>query len=201
MKKIDTIIALIVGEITALYFVNLLKDVGAKNQIVGSVLWYLPVAFPILAVIGLWLAYFIGKKFLFVFQLAKFLLIGAMATIFDLGALGLFIKYTGANAGLNYAIFKGISFIIATIAKYFADKFWAFKKTQTAGMGGEFSKFFLVTIVGLGINVGAASFVVNQIGPQMGITPETWANIGGIAAVFITFLWNFIGYKYIVFKV
>lgn len=201
MKKYDIIIALVIGEIVGLYFLNLFRELAENNKLFSLILGALPIAFPILSGVCLWVAFLIGKKFVFVFQLAKFILVGALATIFDLGILSLFIKYSGINAGINYSIFKGISFIIATIAKYFADKFWAFRKTERVKMGAEFGKFFIVTLIGLGVNVGTASLAVNQIGPQFGLSQELWANLGGIAAVLTTFAWNFIGYKFIVFKV
>jgi putative flippase GtrA len=196
MKKSDIVLALIIGEITAWYFKYLLKDLEA----VSSFLWTLPIVFPILTVICLWIAYLIGRKLLFVFQLAKFMLIGVLATIIDLGILGFLIWVTGITGGLAYSIFKGISFLVATVSKYWGDKVWAFEKKETTGVGKEFIKFFLVTLGGLLINVGTASLVVNVIGSQFGFSAELWANIGGIIAAFATVLWNFVGYKFLVFK-
>jgi len=54
--------------------------------------------------------------------------------------------------------------------------------------------------VGLGINVGIASWIVNIIGPLFGSPLKIWANIGAIAASIVTSVWNFLGYKFIVFK-
>jgi putative flippase GtrA len=199
MKKSDIIIALATGEVVALFFMDLLKILFAKGGIVAMSLYSLPVVFPILSVFCLWIAYLIGKKFLFIFQLAKFLLIGALATIFDLGTLSIFIDVFAISAGIYYSVFKGISFIVATVAKYFFDKFWAFEKKETGQMAGEFTKFFLVTLVGLVINVAIASFVV-AMGPQFNLPKDSWAKIGGIVAVLFTFAWNFVAYKFIVFK-
>jgi len=190
MKKSDILVALVTGLVVALYFINLFKN---------PVFWALVVVFPLLAVFCLWIAYLIGKKYLFIYQFAKFILIGALATIFDLLTLSVFIKYSGADAGLTYSVLKGISFIVATIAKYFADKFWAFEKKETTEAGKEFGKFFFVTIIGLFVNVLTASVVVDM-GPKFNLPADTWANIGGIVAVLPTFLWNFIGYKFLVFK-
>jgi len=200
MKKNDIILSLIIGEITAWYFFLFLRDLAADSRIISIVLWTLPIVFPILSVIGIWLAYLIGKKFLFIFQLAKFLLIGVFATIVDLGLLALLIWMSGITAGLAYSAFKGITFIVATVSKYWGDKVWAFEQKETAGLGKEFTKFFLVTLVGMVINVGVASFTVNLIGPQFGLSAGVWANLGGIIAAFATVLWNFVGYKFIVFK-
>ncbi len=197
MKKVDVILALITGEVAAWFFYLILKE-SAFNI---AYLWLiLAVLFPILAVLGLWICWLIGKKFLWFFQLAKYLLIGVLATVLDLGIMNLLIMLSGVAVGGAFVLFKGISFVIATIAKYSGDKFWAFEKTEKAGMGKEFSRFFMVTLIGLGINVGVASFVVNSIGPQFGLSPELWANVGGISAAFGVTAWNFIGYKFLVFK-
>ncbi len=196
MKRVDIVLALITGEITAWFFYYLLGDV-VKVDNLGLIL---AVSFPILAVIGVWLAWLLGKRFLWLFQLAKYLLIGVLATITDLGVLNLLMLASGITAGGLFSVFKGVSFLIATSAKYFGDKFWAFEKMERTGMGKEFSKFFFVTLIGLGLNVGTASFIVNVVGPQFGISSTLWANVGGIAAAFAVTAWNFIGYKFIVFK-
>jgi len=202
MKKLDIIFAAIIGEITAWYFMSLLQEKGLVEKLGGlsSFLWVILIIFPILSAACLWIAYLIGKKFLFVFQLAKFLLVGVLATIFDLGSLSIFIGISGITSGLYYDIFKGISFIIATIAKYIPDKFWAFKKQETAGIGKEFSQFFMVTLIGFVLNVLIADIIVNRIGPQFGLSPKLWAQLGAMGGVVVVFTWNFVGYKFIVFK-
>ena len=198
MEKTDIVLALITGEITAWFFNYLLKDlVLLRIENLGLIM---AVSFPILAVLGVWLSFLIGKKFLWVYQLAKYLLIGVLATIVDLGVLNLLMAGFNKDVGLAYSIFKGVSFIVATSAKYFGDKFWAFEKTEKAGMAKEFSQFFGVTLIGLGLNVIVASLIVNTLGPQFGMTDKLWANMGGIAAAFAVTAWNFIGYKFIVFK-
>lgn len=196
MKKIDIILALITGEITAWFFYILLKDV-IKISNLGLIL---AISFPILTVICLWVSWLLGKRFLWIFQLAKYLLIGVLATITDLAVLNLLMLVSGVATGILFSIFKGVSFVVATTAKYFGDKFWAFEKMEKAGMKKEFSQFFVVTLIGLGLNVGAASLVVNVIGPQFGMSEKMWANVGGIAAAFAVTAWNFVGYKFIVFK-
>lgn len=202
MKKIDFAIAAGIGAVTALYFMNLLGQPGfvEKLGIFGELLWVIFPLFVFLAPFCLWIAFEIGKRYLFVFQLAKFLLIGVLATIFDLGTLSAFIAYFGISSGLFYLLFKGISFIIATILKYIPDKFWAFKKHETTSMAREFYQFFAVTLTGLVINVLVAHLIVNVAGPQFGLPSQLWGNLGGIGAVIVTFAWNFIGYKFIVFK-
>lgn len=194
MRKRDVLIALGIGEMTAWYFVLLFWSLAPK------IIWLLLIVFPILAVFYLWIAFLIGKKFLFIFQGAKFLLMGVLAALIDFGILNFLIFISGVASGLFFSVFKGVSFIFAFCGKYAGDKFWAFEKIQTDKIGREFFKFFIVTLGGLLINVVVASLIVNKIGPQFGLSKNIWANIGAIAAAFATVFWNFPGYKFIVFK-
>ena len=202
MSIIDLLIAAGIGEATASYFANLLSGPGVVEKLGpwGQQLWLLSIIFPILAALALWIASILGKKFVSIYQLAKFLLIGVIATIFDLGTLALFIDISGIDSGIGFMIFKALSFIIATILKYVPDKYWAFKKREGSDIKKEFLQFFTVTLIGLTINVLIATIIVNIIGPQFGLPAKLWANLGGIGAVLVTFAWNFIGYKFIVFK-
>lgn len=131
-------------------------------------------------------------------QAVKFVLVGGLNTLIDLGVLNLLIFTTGIANGFGYSAFKGISFIVAVINSYFLNKFWTFKSAGKSGK--EFSQFFMVSLIGFGVNIGVASLVVNIIGVQFGITPKIWANVGALAATFAAMAWNFIGYKFFVFK-
>lgn len=196
LKKSDIIISIIIGFLIGVLFLIIFKNVGAEIPY----RWSLPVVFPFLTLLGIFLAAFIGRKLLIVWQAAKFLLVGALNTFIDLGVLNLLILISGIASGSLYSVFKGISFTIAVINSYFWNKFWTFKRSKTTAPGKEFLQFFIVSVIGFSINVGAASLVVNVIGPQFGLIAEVWANIGAIVAALCGTVWNFIGYKFIVFK-
>lgn len=196
MKKIDIVLSLITGEGVAWLFIWFLKNSQIKADFLY---WILPIVFPILALIGLWVCYLIGKKFIFVYQLAKFLLIGAFFALFDLVILNLLMIKFGITEGTGYDVFVTISFIIATIVKYGADKFWAFEKKE-GQVGTEFGKFFIITLISAGIQIGVAHIIVNIIGPKFGITDFVWGSVGKIGGIAVASAWNFVGYKFIVFK-
>jgi putative flippase GtrA len=205
MKKIDVILALVTGEITGWFFYGMLSNMGVN---IPYLKWIAALVFPILALFGLWICYLLGKKFISFFQAAKYLLIGILATLVDLGIMNILIMISGIATGIYFSIFKGISFLFATFSKYFGDKFWAFEKMEKGGMKKEFATFFLVTLVGLAINVAIASFVVDFLGSHittlfgssLNLNENMIANLGGIAAALVVAIWNFIGYKFIVFK-
>lgn len=197
MRKIDVILALITGEGVAWLFVWFIKKSGFELEFL---IWLLPILLPVSALICLWFAYFIGKKFLFVFQLAKFLLMGAFFALIDLVVLNFLMIRFDVTEGTPYLIFVAVSFIVATCLKYAADRYWVFEKTEKTRLGLEFSKFFTITLVSAGIQIGVADLVVNKMGVQFGIDPLIWGNIGKIVGITVASAWNFIGYKFIVFK-
>ena len=193
LRKIDYIISIGISFLTAVYFSFLFKDVF-------SYIWLLLIIFPILGALGIWIAFLISRKYAFVFQLAKFLLIGTMTALVDLVILNLLIFSFGVAVGVSFTIFKMISFLVAFSTKYFGDKFWAFTDDKMIGIGKQIGMFFAVTLVGLLINVVVASLIVNLVGPQFGLSAKIWANVAGITASLTTILWNFPAYKYLVFK-
>jgi putative flippase GtrA len=133
-------------------------------------------------------------------QAIKFILVGILNTVIDLGILNVLILISGVSAGLGYSIFKGISFAAAVINSYFLNKFWTFQRGATGAPRKEFTQFFIASVIGFGINVSTASFVVNFIGPQLGVGANIWANVGAILATLTAMFWNFLAYKFIVFK-
>ena len=155
---------------------------------------------PILSVLGIFIASFLAKKIPVLLQFAKFVLVGALNTFIDLGVLNLLMFIFSISAGWLYSLIKAVSFTCSVIHSYFWNKFWTYEQKETGVKGKEFGKFFLVAGTGFFLNVSIASFVVNILGPQFGLSAEIWANVGAIIATICVFMWNFLGYKFIVFK-
>jgi putative flippase GtrA len=160
------------------------------------------IIFPVLAAFCLWMAYLIGKKFLFVYQFAKFIMIGAFFALFDLVILNGLMAYFGIKIDqvIKYSIFIAVSFIITTSIKYFVDKYWAFEKKEGGSTHTEFGKFFIVTIISLVLQLGIASYIFAEVMAPAGVPVMIWANIGKILGIAVASIWNFVGYKFIVFK-
>jgi len=208
MKKTDILLSAIIGEAVAWYFLLAFKELGLLAAKFGieqrSIYWILPTLFPILAVAGIWIAYIIGRKIKVVFQIAKYFLTGAFVTLVDAGVANFLMLITGIYTGVFYSLFKGISATVAFLTKFFGAKLWVFEKSgkeqRTEEKVIEFGAFIIVSVIGIGINVAAASFIVNMLPPQFGFSSESWANVGVIGAAFASYLWNFFGYKFFVFK-
>lgn len=207
-NKADIIGSLAIGELSAwlLYIIGKVNAaelplpqgiVSTFSTLQGALM--LAVALPILSVLGLYVAYFLAKFVKIIYQAAKFALVGVLNTFVDLGILNLFILLTGISAGTSYSMFKGVSFVVAALNSYVWNKWWTFESKREK-MGKEFSQFMIVSVIGFFLNVGTATLMVNVIGPQFGLAPALWANVGALAGTAVVFIWNFVGYKFWVFK-
>lgn len=196
MKKSDLTIAALVGFLDGIFFFFILKNIELDIPYA----WSLPVVLAFLSLSGMLVASLIGKKILVILQAARFFLVGTLNTLIDLAVLYFFIWITDITEGLFYSVFAAISFLIATINSYLWNKYWTFEKKKTTSGSKEFFKFFTITAIGFFINVGIASFVVNIIGPQFGLSKRIWAGIGKLIAAFFAFVWNFLGSKFVVFR-
>lgn len=161
---------------------------------------WLIVLVPILWISGVNLGYFLGRWFGFFNQFGKFVAVGFTNATVDYGVFDLLIAFTGIAVGLYSSLFKAASFLVAMLHSYVWNKFWVFEAGESKGGGAEFSKFFIVSLVSILVNVGIYSLVVNVLGAQFGISAERWANIGAIAGSATALMANFVGLRVAVFS-
>lgn len=161
--------------------------------------FFITLFFILFANFALWVAFLIGRRIPVMLQFAKFGAVGAFSTLFDFGILNILISTVGIATGVGYSLFKAISFICANVASYFLNRYWTFGIQRSANVK-EFGQFFIVSVIGFILNVAIASFVVNFLTPPAIFTPERWANLGAFLATLVALIWNFLGYKFIVFK-
>jgi len=197
MKRIDIILSLIIGEVSAWLILAVKSNLELDFFFLR--IQYLAILLPILAFIGLYFTYFLSKIKAIFFQLGKFVLTGVLNTLIDFGILNFLISLSGATEGGLYSMFKGLSFLVAVTNSYFWNKFWVFESKKYTSRA-EYLQFIVVSAIGFGVNVGIASLVVNLIGPLGGASPKLWANVGAIGGTLVGLTWNFLGYKFIVFK-
>lgn len=197
LTKKDILFILTISIIDAALIFIIAKNIALKIPFHPGLIF---IILPLISVFGFIFLSFFKNKFKSLWQFAKFLLIGTLNTFVDLGILNALIFTTGIASGLYFSLFKAISFMVANVNSYGLNKFWTFDSKGNKKIPKEFGVFFLVSLGGLVINVISASFIVNIVGPQLDLSPEVWANVGGISASFVGMAWNFIGYKIIVFN-
>lgn len=197
LKRADIIAGLVAGEAIALLALVIFANLAVS---LGRLRFIMPIALPLFAIAGLWIALVLSRFWTTFWQVAKFLITGVLNTLVDLGTLNLLIYVTAISTGTWYSVFKGVGFVAAVINSFFWNKFWVFERRGMADAGREFSKFVSVSAAGIVINVSIASFLVNVIGAPAGISEKLWGNAAAILAGISVFVWNFVGYKLFVFR-
>ncbi|MFA5961813.1 MAG: GtrA family protein [Parcubacteria group bacterium] len=207
MTKKDVLFATGAGLLIGLLLLPTLA--AAKPDLYAKIsLWIVPL-FLIATPFGLTIAYYISKKIAVIWQIAKFGVTGVLNVLVDMGVLSLLIAFfrnsfqISANDAVFsvltfYSAYKAISFIVANINSYAWNKYWTFN--QTGEKKSEFMQFFLVSIVGFIINVAVASLVFHLGNPSGALAQGQWGLIGAAMGSIVGLVWNFVGYKFIVFK-
>lgn len=189
------------GFITGILLIPILRNFDLS---IRFGFFIIPISIALLFGVGMFIGRFLGRWLPWMFQLAKFAATGFMNAAIDFGILNLLIYLSGISVGFGYIVFKSASFLVANVNSYVWNRLWTFKKEGAEiiphNLRREYAQFFIVSMVGIIINVGAATLVVNGISPRFGVSSTAWANIGAAAGSATGLLWNFVGYKFIVFK-
>lgn len=154
------------------------------------------VFFTLFAPFALWLCWLIGKKWKGFYQFGQFAAVGTLNSFIDIGVFNLETFFYGtAISNGTFAMFKAISFLCGTGNSFLWNKYWTFG-VQEKPKASEVTGFYAVAIVGWVVNVGVATFT-KAVGPA---DSRIWVDLAsplfGVAA---SFLWDFFGYKYLVF--
>jgi len=195
-NKPDTIVAIGISAALSLLLLVPLFSIGLKSFL------FLGGAFVVFLALSL-STFLIGNALsvrapVFL-QLAKFALVGGLSTAVELALLNLLFLIFGVTEGLGFSIFKTFTFGIALVNSYIFNKYWSFGAGVTV-THIEFGKFFLSNLVGLALNVGTASFIVNMLQSPYMVSSAQWANFAVVIAVTVTMTWNFFSYKFLVFR-
>ena len=202
-KNKDFILSLLCGFLSGIFLLIIIKNPYATEfqglVKYGSLLWLFPIIFAVLFFVAILTARTIFKKLVFIMQLGKFAESGVLNTLIDLGVLNLLLWYFGATSEFWIAVMNIFAFAIATINSYFWNKFWTFEG-RVGVRSGEFATFFIVSSIGIAINTGMFYLGLRFLGPLLGLSLGTRVDAVKILATFISMIWNFVGYKFIVFK-
>jgi putative flippase GtrA len=132
-------------------------------------------------------------------QFGRFVVIGLMNTAINFAVLNLLSFAFGITKGEKIIWIAVIAFTIATTNSFYWNKRWTFHDT-TVDHGQEFTLFLIVSIVGAAINSAVVYTITSHVHPMFGFSDRLWLNIANAFATGISLIWNFIGYKFFVFK-
>ncbi len=205
MKKKDFFSALIIGAAVGLLLQpvisNFVGDIQKRFDVpLYEVRFAVFVIFLIGAPAALFVASLLSRFVKVIYQFAKFAAVGVLNTSVDIGIFNLETFLLGALPTTSlFVLFKTVSFLAGTSNSFFWNKYWTFEASAKPA-AGEVAKFYTVAIVGGLLNIGVAT-AVKIIGEGSVVSSKLLINlVAPIAGVLAAFLWDFLGYKYLVFK-
>ena len=195
MKKIDYALSGLIGFFAGIFAIPVLINLGYRDPFI---LLALPWALAIASVIGAWVAGLLGQKFSFFNQFAKFVVVGVLNTSIDFCVLNIISLITGVTSGIVVGGVNLPGVALALTNAYFWNKFWVFSHRDNTGALSDLPKFLLVSGIGIVINSGIVILATSY--PVVSIGAKTWLNLAKVCATLFSLAWNFLGYKFIVFK-
>lgn len=118
-----------------------------------------------------------------IFKFLKFGIVGASGMVVHFGVLYLLRDVIH----INQFVANTIGFIVAATTNYILNRIWTFQ-SQEKQVGIEYLKFFVISLIGLGINNGTL-WIGGRLLPSWS---DDWRfYILWIFAVGVTMLWNF----------
>ncbi|MBI4050039.1 MAG: GtrA family protein [Candidatus Doudnabacteria bacterium] len=133
-------------------------------------------------------------------QFVRFLVIGVLNTAIDFAVLNLLSYATGITRGNGLIGLNLISFSVAVTNSYFMNKRWTFRYDARGRQTRKYVEFFILTGIGALINTAIVRVVSTNVEPLFGLSPREWLNFAKALATGVVLVWNFTGYKFIVFK-
>jgi putative flippase GtrA len=125
-------------------------------------------------------------------QAARFVVVGGLNTLVDLGAFYLL----GLIPGMPHVAAKGVSYVLGICNSFVWNKYWTFSAGKSKRGGREFAIFFAVNLPPLIVNV--VVFTVLGIWIDSG---TLWVRMAkAVAAAVVSVAWNFMGSRYIAFR-
>ena len=137
-------------------------------------------------------------------QFFRYIFVGGFATVVHYFVLIFFTEVFGINANISNLI----AFTIGLIVNYIISTLWVFDKGKVNNKWIEFLIFAIIGVVGLGINQFFIWLFDNPF-REMAIfdglfggfiTVDKYYIIGQVIATGVSFIWNFVARKFILYN-
>jgi len=209
----DYVASIVAGLLIGLLILPILST--ARPDLYDRIWPAIPVLFLIASPTGIFIASKLSQILPIVWQIAKFVLVGGLNMLVDIGVLAMLMKLLLSNYGINpesaitavagitvsfFVIYKATSFLVANINSFFWNKHWTFSGTPSKNGGEQFVQFIIVSIIGFLINLFFSSFIFSRVTPVGNINPSQWGLLYAVFGSIAGLVWNFLGYKLLVFK-
>lgn len=197
ITKKDYFLAALIGFLVAIFAIPTLFNLGVGRPLVFLALVLI---LPILWAFGVWLGGYLSRWFSFFGQFGKFAAVGFSSAAIDFGVLNTLSILSGVTAGFILGGVNIPGFSVAVLNGYLWNKLWVFKDRDKENLFHDFPKFLAVTVIGLLLNSGIIILLTTYFPLAFGFREESWLNIAKVLATAVVMIWNFTGYKFVVFK-
>ena len=216
MKKIDYAFAGLIGFFFGIFAIPTVINLNIHTKVAMRLglpaalfLALLPWIMAVVYLAALRIGDQLSRKLPIFLQITKFGAVGAFNTIIDFGVFNLLMLLSyrdfaarivsGYGGSLLFVLLLNTpGFMIAVINSFYWNKWWVFPKNNNEKAATNFPQFLLITVLGSLINSGIVwgTTVISAAG----LSSPTFFNVAKAGATIITLIWNFLGYKFIVFK-
>ena len=197
--KKDFGLSLLAGVVVGL-IVYLMLLAGSSGQGWETKSWFLIIALPFVFALGTWLGGVLANWFSFLHSFSRFVVVGFLNTAVDFGVLALLLyllQYTDGQTTKLIVANTG-SFLIAVTNSYFWNKLWSFE--ARGGGAGQFAQYIAITVIGLLLDDAIIYIGITYFQPMFGVSALNWIFVAKAVGTVVSLIWNFVGYRFIVFK-
>ncbi len=130
-------------------------------------------------------------------QFVRLVLVGGLGT----GAFVAVLVGSQFNYGVAYFVWLFIFYIVLQVAVWLSVRGDSTAEPRQVSSRAEFIGFVVVSVIGAGINSLILTGFVAYFGHTFpAISDKLFKNIAKMAATVVSLVWNFIGYKFFVFR-
>ncbi|MGS0765462.1 glycosyltransferase [Syntrophomonas curvata] len=130
-------------------------------------------------------------------QICRFTVVGILNTVIDFGIFNILISLSGMKSGLFLLLINMAAVTTAIINSFILNRVWTFKSSEPA-YGIQFPKFILVSLTGMLVNTATVGlFALLSPAPD---ASYLMLNAAKLVAAVLSASWNFMFYRYWVFK-
>ncbi len=164
-------------------------------------LWSLFLIFPVSEYIAYVVASKLFSHVLFLKQLGRFGIVGLMNFAVDTGiATTLRRAYDVDPASSQIIPILIVATIVAIVNSYFWQRMWTFAEKEPPSRK-EFLAFVTITLLGLAINTSITFVAIKGISAFGALQQaDRLVTVAKILATGVSLFWNFLGYKFFVFR-
>jgi putative flippase GtrA len=132
-------------------------------------------------------------------QFIRFGVVGVANTLVDFVILNLLLYLADYPGGADLLFCNGIAFFVASLNSYLLNKNWTFAD-RVPGTSVQLGLFLGFTLVGMAINSGIVYLLAMPEVAPLAVPRAIWINIAKVIATVVSMVWNFTGYRRVVFR-